>query len=287
MKKRKSLILMIALGLVVGLSGCSGKTAAYPGTPDKDMVTLNVVSEPTDLNSLGMIDLISQSVLAHCMSGFTRLDENDSPVADLAESWDINDSKTEYVMHLRKDAKWSNGDQVTVRDFYFAWVKHMTASTGSVYASYLYSNIKNGEDFYNGKVDESKLGLTIVDDYTLKIEWSHPMNNALFYFSQPYYLPINQKAYESIGASNYAKEANQIVTNGAYTLSEWVHDDHITLEKSKDYYDASNIKINKIKLAMITDSNTSINAFKAGEIDMSNLYAEQIQQIKDADKDAV
>lgn len=287
MKGKKIFTILLASILAFGMVGCSGTTSTYPGTVDKDMITINVLAEPTNINSLYMTDNISQSILAHCMSGFTRLDENDMPVADLAESWDINEDKTEYVMHLRKDAKWSNGDQVTVNDFYYAWVQQMTESTGALYASYLYNHIKNGEDFYNGKVDESKLGLKVIDDYTLKIEWAHPMNNGLFYLSQAFYYPINQKAYESIGDENYAKDADKMVTNGAYTITEWVHDDHLTMEKSKDYYDAANIKINKVKLAMIADSNTSFNAFKAGEIDVTNLYSEQIEEVEKADKSVI
>lgn len=287
MQVKKIFAIVMATVLVLGTVGCSGKTSTYPGTADKDMVTFNVTAEPRDLNPLRISDTVSQSILAHTMAGFTRLDENDKPVPELAEKWEINEDKTEYIMHLRKDAKWSNGDQVTVKDFYYGWIKQMTKSTGALYAAFLYNHIKNGEDFYDGKVDESKLGLKVIDDYTLKIEWSHPMNNGLFYLSQPYYLPIHQKSFESIGDSNYAKDVDKMVTNGAYKVTEWVHDDHITLEKSKDFYDQKNIKIDKVKLVMIADSNTSINAFKAGEIDMTNLYGEQIQQIKDTDQKAV
>ena len=298
MKWKKVLSTVMAALLVVSVSACgnSGKTeekggtaSAYPGTAAEDMVTLNVTSEPLELNPMRMYDTISQSVLAHCMAGFTRLDEKDSPVADLAESWDISEDNITYTMHLREDAKWSNGDAVTANDFYYSWVSQMTPETGSVYAAYIYNNIKNGEAFYNGEVEESELGLKVVDDATLEITWSHPMSetNGLFYLTQPFFLPINQKAYEEIGDQAYAKEAKDMITNGAYTMSEWVHNDHITLEKSETYYDASSIKVPKVKLAMIGDVNTNLNAFTAGELDLCSLYSEQIKQVKDKSEAAV
>ncbi|WP_394922826.1 ABC transporter substrate-binding protein [uncultured Robinsoniella sp.] len=299
MKKKKVLAIAMAVVVTAALSACgmakSGETdttksaGGFPGTPDQDMVTLNVVSEPTELNSMRVSDSISICVLSHCMSGLIRLDENDVPVADLAESWDISDDGTVYTMNLKKDANWSNGEPVTANDYYYSWVTQMKPDTGSIFASYIYKNVKNGEEFYNGKVDESQLGLKVEDDYTLKIEWSHPITeaNALFYLSQPFFLPVNQKAYENIGDEQYAKDAEKIVTNGAYTMTEWVHDDHITLEKSEDYYDADAIGIPKVKLTMIGDANTAVNAFTAGEIDLCSLYSEQIDQIEKISKDAV
>ncbi len=113
------------------------------------------------------------------------------------------------------------------------------------------------------------------------------MTKGLFYLSQPFYLPMNQKEYESIGEKAYAKEADKMVTNGAYKISEWVHNDHLTMEKSKDYYDNKNINIDKVKLVMIGDADTGLNAFKTGEIDLTNLYGEQIELIKEMSKEAI
>lgn len=284
MKHKRITVIMLAAAMVLTACGAKSPAVAFPGTADKDMVTLDVTSEPLDLNPMMLSDTIAQSVLAHCMSGMTRLDANDNPVADLAESWEINEDNTEYIMHLRKDAKWSNGDPVTAHDYYYSWVTQMTPATGTIYAAFLYKNIKNGEAFYNGEAGEEELGLEVIDDYTLKIQWSHPVTYGLFYLSQPFYLPMNQKAYEEIGADKYAKEADQMVTNGAYKITEWVHNDHITLEKSEDYFDAKEIQIPKVKLVMIGDANTRINAFTAGEVDMCSLYSEQIAQIKEKDE---
>lgn len=263
------------------------KAGAFPGTTDEDTVVLDITTEPVEMNSILVCDAVAMSILSHCMSGIARLDKNDEPVADLAEKWDISADNTKYVIYLKQNAKWSNGEPVTAKDFYFAWVTQMKPDTGAFMASFLYENIKNGEAFYNGQADESELGIKVRDDYTLEIEWSHPMTDGLFLLALPMYFPMNQKAYEEIGAAEYGKDADKMVTNGAYRLTEWTHDDHMMLEKWDDYYNASDIRIPKVKLAMIGDTNTRLNAFTTGEIDLCNIYSEQIAQVKDKDEKAI
>lgn len=296
MRCKKLLAVFTAAAMVFSMAACGGSksgkdssTSAFSGTQGTDMVTINITSEPMDLNPMRISDAISQSVLAHSMSGLTRLNEKDEAVADLAKSWDISEDDLVYTIHLREDAKWSNGDKVTANDFYYSWVTQMKQETGSIYAGYIYNNIQNGEAFYNGEAEESQLGLKVIDDYTLEVTWSHPITeaNALFYLAQPFYLPINQSVYEKTGDDKYAKEADQMVTNGAYTITDWVHDDHLTMEKSDAYYDADNVKVPKVKLVMIGDSNTSLNALQAGELDAANLYSDQIKQAKDKDEEAI
>ncbi len=66
------------------------------------------------------------------------------------------------------------------------------------------------------------------------------------------YMPVDEKAYKSIGGGDkYAKDVDKIVTNGAYKMTEWKHNDHITLTKNDDYWDKANINIPKLKYVMI------------------------------------
>lgn len=313
MKIRRAILGLLLGSLIFGMTACqTGKTeqvpaaesgkagtedtagsaeeiqkkgnGVFPGTAEADTVVLDVSSEPMELNSMRAYDIVSLNILSHCLSGITRLDANDNPVPELAERWEINDNETEITIYLRKDSTWSDGTPVTANDFYYSWVTQMKPETGSYLVPLLYENIKNGEKFYNGEVTEDQLGLEVIDDYTIRIEWERPMNEGLFLLSLPSYMPMNQQAYEATGADNYAKEAGTMLTNGPYKLTEWVHDDHVILEKSEAYFNADKIQIPKLRLVMLADPNTRVNAFLAGEIDLCNLYSEQIAQIKNMDE---
>ncbi len=283
MKKLVTLFTALALAGVLGLAGCAAPQSDTSSTSGKDTAVIDITAEPAVLNHMKYNEVAAAAILNHTMSGLMRLDANDQPVADIAESWDISDDETVYTMHLRKDAKWSNGDPVTANDFYYSWVTQMNPDEGSLYANLLFENIKGGKDFYEKKATEADLGLEVVDDYTLRIEWAQPMATGLFLLSQPTYFPTNKKAYEEIGADTYATDPVKMVTNGAFKMTEWVHDDHIMLEKSADYFDADRIQIPKVKLVMIGDSNTRLNAFMADQLDVTNLYGDQIEQVKAQD----
>lgn len=255
-------------------------TASYKGTPDANMVTVDLKAEPPELNSILTTDVQSSDILREVISGLYKLDANDNPVEDLATDTQVSEDGKTYTMKIRQDAKWSNGEPVTANDFVFAYQTVCTKKTASQYAFILYENLENGVDVYEGKKDVSELGVKALDDYTLQVTFTNPIPYAKHLFSFNTYYPMNQKAYEEIGAAKYAKDADTIVTNGAYKISEWVHDDHIILEKNPDYYNADEIKIEKIKYLMMKDANTRMNAFKAGQVDSIDLDGEQIEQLK-------
>ena len=38
----------------------------------------------------------------------------------LAERWDVNNDSSEFVFHMRRNARWSNGDPITAHDFLYS-----------------------------------------------------------------------------------------------------------------------------------------------------------------------
>ena len=304
---KKLLALLLAGLMAVSAAGCASTPAAssgdttnsstssesdttdkksnYPGTPDADMVTVDLRADVPDMNPTTTSDVASADILRMTTAGLYKLDENDQPVPDLAEETTVSDDGLTYTFKLREDAKWNNGDPVTAHDFVYAWTIAMKKETASVYGFILYNNIKNGDKFFAGECKEEDLGCKALDDYTLEVTFNTPLAYALNLFAFQSYLPVNQKIYEAAGknadgTSMYNKDVDTMAYNGPYYISEWVHDDHITLTKNEDFYDADSIKIPKIKYTMMTDANTRLNAFQAGQVDCINVNAEQVKQLQ-------
>ena len=68
----------------------------------------------------------------------------------MAEKWDVSEDGKVYTFHIRENAKWSNGDDVTAGDFVFAWKRLLNPDTGSP-AAFLGYFIEGGEAFNTGK----------------------------------------------------------------------------------------------------------------------------------------
>ena len=166
-------------------------------------------------------DVASGDILREVMVGLYKLDENDTPQPDLAETTEVSDDGRTYTMTLRQDATWTNGEPVTAHDFVFSYQTICNKETASSYAFIVYDNLLNGNEVYEGTMDPSELGVKALDDYTLEVTFENPIPYAEHLFSFASYYPVNQKGYEEIGADVYGDEADKIVTNGAYTISEW------------------------------------------------------------------
>ena len=314
---KKALALVLALTMTLGMAACgttasSTSTAAststaggdstaasstattgtatssmtnglYPGTADPESVTINITSEPPDMNSVTTTDATAISIMRDVLEGLTSLDQENKPVPGVAESWDISEDGLVYTFHLRDNALWSNGEPVTANDFVFAWTQLFTAETGANYATTWQTYIKGAEQALAG--DPSGLGVKAVDDYTLEVTFNTPLAYALHLFAFQTYLPVNEKIYEaagknSSGGSLYNSEPDLMGYNGPYYVESWTHNTELVLAKNPDYYNADDIKIEKIKYTMMKDSNARMNAYQGGQVDCINLTADQIDQMK-------
>lgn len=274
---KKFLALLFAGIMAISAAGCSSSG---------DAISVDLRAEPPDLNPITTSDVASADILRMTTAGLFKLDENDQPVPDLAESYTVSDDQKTYTFKLRQDAKWNNGDPVTAHDFVFAWTTAMSKDSGSVYGFILYNNILNGDKYFAGECDVEDVGVKAVDDYTLEVTFNYPLTYALNLFAFQTYLPVNQKIYEeagqnSEGGSLYNTEVDLMGWNGPYKVTEWVHNTSITLEKNPDYYDADSIKIPKVTYTMMKDANARMNAFQGGQSDSIDLNADQMEQAKE------
>ena len=232
---------------------------------DNRSIAIAISQEPPDLNTTTSTDSISFMVLNHIMEGLLSYDKDQNLVAGVAESWELRDDGATFK--LRKDSRWSDGTRVTAHDFVFAWRKVLEPATGSQYAFILYP-VTNAQAINEGKLASTELGVVAVDDYTLEVSLFQPCPYFLGLTAFGILNPVKQSFYESRG-ERYAANIDDLLFNGPFVLSKWVHGAALKMEKNQEYWGRDKVWLNSIDVPYITeDPNARMNLYRDGRIAM-------------------
>ncbi|MGF1757365.1 ABC transporter substrate-binding protein [Photobacterium sagamiensis] len=207
-------------------------------------------------------------VIRDLLEGLVNQDADGKTIPGVAESWETTDNRT-FIFHLRKDAKWSNGDPVTASDFVYSFKRAVDPATASPYSWYLeMTTMKNSAQIIAGKADKETLGVTAVDANTLKIELESAVPYFVMMMGHTTVKPVNQKVVEKFG-NDWTKPEN-FVGNGAYVLDKWVVNERIVLKNNPQYWDNEKTVIKQVTFLPIENQVAEMNRFLAGEIDITN-----------------
>ena len=265
--------------LMVGLSWASeltGTDSEVLGGVDFETrsITLALSQEPPQLDSTRSTDQISFFVLGHVMEGLLRYDANNRLVPGVAERWEIGPDGARFW--LREDAMWSDGQPVTAHDFVFAWQTVVDPANASEYAFIMYP-VKNGEAINTGQMPREALGVRATGDRILDVEFEQPVAFFDKLAAFGIYFPVRKDFYES-REGRYAADAEDLLYNGPFAMTQWVHGAHVRLEKNPAYWNRDTVQLNVIDMPYVTsDSNTWVNLFKAGAIARATLGTEQLE----------
>ncbi len=221
--------------------------------------------EPPQLNGMKATDITSFFVLGHTQEGLTRIDANGKPSPGVARSWELSDHGA--VFHLRNEARWSDGQPITARDFVYAWRTVLQPRTASSFAFLLFP-VRNAQAISEGKLDASKLGVSAPDDHTLKVEFERPCAYFLGLTSAAITYPIREDIHRRFG-DKYGADANQMIFSGPFLLSSWIHGASLKMTRNPHYWNRAAIRLDAIEVPAITpDTNAKFNFFKDRKVDL-------------------
>ncbi|KII79637.1 ABC transporter substrate-binding protein [Vibrio renipiscarius] len=207
-------------------------------------------------------------VIADLLEGLVGQDANGNIIPGVAETWETADNKT-YTFHLRKDAKWSNGDPVTAHDFVFSFQRSVDPMTASPYSWYMeYTKMKNAKDIIAGKADKSTLGVKALDDQTLVVELDSAVPYFVMMMGHTTTKPVHKATVEKFG-DQWTKPEN-FVGNGAFVVDKWVVNERLVLKRNEQYWDNDKTVLNQVTFLPIENQVTEMNRFLSGEIDFTN-----------------
>jgi oligopeptide transport system substrate-binding protein len=235
-------------------------------------------ADPESLDPHKTSTVYEAHILRDLFEGLVMQDQKAELIPGAAESWTVSDDGLVYTFKLRSDAVWSDGSPVTAEDFVYSFRRLEDPATGAEYASMLYV-VKNGEEVNTGKVKPEELAVKAVDASTFEVTLKSPTPYFLEMLTHQSAYPVNKAAIDKLGA-DWIKPGN-LVSNGAYTLAEFVPNDHIKLVKNAKFHDAANVKIDTVNYFPTEDRSTAIKRFEAGELDTNDdIPTEQMADLK-------
>jgi oligopeptide transport system substrate-binding protein len=235
-------------------------------------------ADPESLDPHKTSTVYEAHILRDLFEGLVMQDQKADVIPGAAESWTVSDDGLVYTFKLRQGATWSDGSPVTAEDFVYSFRRLEDPATGAEYASMLYV-IKNGEEVNTGKAKPEEMGVKAIDASTLEVTLKAPTPYFLEMLTHQSAYPVNKAAIDKLGA-DWIKPGN-LVSNGAYTLAEFVPNDHIKLVKNPKFHDAANVKIDTVNFIPTEDRSTAMKRFEAGELDSNDdIPTEQLTDLK-------
>lgn len=258
----------------------------YPGTPAPGSITVECDTMSV-MNTIKMTYATEIAVARHCFDALVAFDASNRIVPAAAERWEATDDGMRWTFHLRPGAKWVDASgaeiaNVTAHDFVLAWRELLEPANAAEYWSFA-SIFKNARAYYEHKsgaqgareTSWGDVGIRAIDDLTLELELETYIPDPLQYVKFEVLSPVCSPLYERVGADAYGTSPETMAYNGPFRMTSWTPESEIVVAKNASWRDAANVELEEIRFVKYTNSNTKMNAFQGGEIDLIDITGEQ------------
>ena len=205
------------------------------------------------------------------------VNENNEVVGGQAESWEVSEDGLTWTFTMRDGLKWSDGSDLTAKDFEYSFKRLADPNTAAPYAQTVVGMIA-GYDEATGNPDADGNQTTTPNPDALQVTASEDGKTLTIHLSYPcsYFdkiaafaamSPVQQATIETNGDS-WCTQPDTFVCNGPYMISEWTPSERIVLAKNPNYvggWDTSRIVSDTITLLLIEDEAAAYAAYNSGE----------------------
>ena len=206
------------------------------------------------------------------------IDENNEVQGGQAESYEVSEDGLTWTFHMRDGLKWSDGSDLTAKDFEYSFKRMADPNTAAPYAATAvgmiagFDEAQGNPDPETGEptTDPNPDALQVVaseDGKTLTVTLSYPCSyfDKLAAFAA--LSPVQEATVEANG-DGWCTSPDTFVCNGPYMITDWTPSERIVLSKNPNYvggWDSSKIVSDNITLLLLEDSSASYAAYNSGE----------------------
>lgn len=248
--------------LLLVLAGCGARSAE---TRNANMIVAGWIAGPEGFNPYVTISSAAKMIEDVIYTPLIDLGADMRPrwSTSLAYKVDITDGGRRYVLHLRQNARWSDGAPITAKDVVFT------------------IHLESNPAVISGYPGDFALMRSIraLDPYTVEVTLSHPsppfLENSLA--SDTLILPEHILGKYPPGSEAEAKFVNgdtafsqHPVTSGAWRILRNVPDAYIVLERNPTYW-GPKPQLDQIAFRVYPQQDSLYAAVDAGEIDVTDI----------------
>ena len=249
----------------------------YSDYGENTTLRLCLASEPDKLDPALNSSVDGACLAANSFGGLYTYDAEGNYKPNFATGYTMSEDGLTYVFTMRDGLKWSDGADLTAKDFEYSWKRAANPTTAADY-SYMLNGINGYPDSLNVTASEDGKTLTVVLDA--------PCAYMLDLMAFPTFYAVQQACVEGAAdnATNpgaWALEAG-FVSSGAFVLESWNHNQSMVYVKNPYYWDAENVKIERLEF-MLSDDDTAIySAYQNGDLDfIDTVPSDQIATLLD------
>ena len=183
---------------------------------------LNLASEPAYLDPALNSSVDGACLAAASFSGLYTYNEEGQPEPACATGYEVSEDGLNFTVTLREGLKWSDGSDLTAKDFEYSWKRAAATATAADYG-YMFAG-------FEGYPDD--LAVTAVDDTTLTFTLTAPCAYMEDLMAFPTFYPVKQEAVEAAAdwqtsPGAWCQDAG-FVSNGPFVCTAWDHDVSMT-----------------------------------------------------------
>lgn len=238
---------------------------------------LNLASEPAYLDPALNSSVDGACLAAASFSGLYTYNEEGQPEPACATGYEVSEDGLNFTVTLREGLKWSDGSDLTAKDFEYSWKRAAATATAADYG-YMFAG-------FEGYPDD--LAVTAVDDTTLTFTLTAPCAYMEDLMAFPTFYPVKQEAVEAAADWQTAPGAwcqdAGFVSNGPFVCTAWDHDVSMTYEKNPYWYGADDVALEKLEFMLSADDTAIFAAYNSGDVDMIDTVPnDEIQSVIDS-----
>ena len=254
------------------------QTQAPVGKFGGELILSTIGEGPKTFNPCNSKDATSSSMAGMLYDGLVTTEPRTGEVIPLlAKDFEVNGN--DYIVHLRHGVKWSDGKPITADDVMYT------------YQEIIFKGLGNPSSMENMKVEGKLPSIVKIDDYTVKFTTPKPFAPFLRQLSTPIVPKHYFKPYSDRGESEFNAflspntPPEEIVSNGAFKLKEYVAAQRVVFVRNPDYYKINTQNerlpyLDKVVYMIVGDTNNEILKFEAGELDLLSIRGENVARYK-------